>query len=70
MAYKNVNRLMEEVDGMLAGMGLPFSVYDMPDYTWADYDDASEALYDAASYWYNMRDIPRDFYNIIMDVVD
>jgi hypothetical protein len=48
----------DDADRILARLGFPVSVHDLPDFRWGDYKDAKTALRDAIEYWMEGGDIP------------
>lgn len=66
MSYRSIkSRVMDEADEYLLPYG--FSVWDMPDFLWGDYDDGREALIEALYYWMDYGDIPSDIAEMILD---
>jgi hypothetical protein len=56
--YKSMKSVADDADRILARLGFPVSVHDLPDFRWGDYRDAKIALRDAIEYWMEGGDIP------------
>lgn len=64
---KSADRVMREADRIMGMFG--FSIHDLPDFRWADYDDGEEALIDAIYYWMDYDDIPPSIGDMVLDEI-